>query len=1684
MTEPRSVDSHAGSNSLLSALAEEGNAVVWALDDAGSCVFAGHRWVQHTGLSEAASHGSGWHAAVHPVDLGALLESLFAAKEKRFLLTLRLLEDQRFAPFTVRATHTGEGWLVVAHRAPSENPEHLDAFGTDEYFRVCIETLLDCFGVFTAERDSAGKIIDFRIDYLNAAACRNNGSSLEDQVGRGLLERLPGHLESGLFDAYVGLVESGRPIDRVMQFYADDYGTGARQSRWFDIRAQKLGDGFAAAWRDVTEARGLLRDASRWNQATARLPGSDRIGQLAGLPTREALQARTDKLLVTLDAITDGVLTLDRNWRYTYFSEKGARAIGMRAEELIGACVWDVFPHAEGTSFYEGYHRAVRSREPVHFEEFYPAPLDKWLECHCYPDDDGLTVYFCDVTERRRAQAQLQRNHETFRRLVQTDPFGLYLIDADFRLAEVSLGAQKVFAGVRPLIGRDFDEVLRLIWPEPFVGEALAQFRRTLATGKPYRSPATVERRADIGETEAYDWRVERLTLPDGRFGVVCHFYDLSDRLRWEAALRESEERFRTMADALPLVVWVHDKDGKQEWVNQTFCELFGVTREEMRDGRWQLLTHPEDGAVYAEAFLAAVRAQAIFHAEVRAQNADGDWICMESWGRPRFNSDGAYIGHIGVSADITERKLIHEALRDSEEFNRTVLESSPDCLKVIAADGTVLSLNENGCSLLRLTDPTVLVGKKWWSFWPEESRALVQNAVVRASRGETVRFEREGPIATGEVKWWDVEVSPVRNPDGSVSRIVAVSRDITERKRGEDALRASEQRLELGVRVAGLALAVVDYATGLSHLSADSARQFGLGETAVAVPRERVHATFHPDDRALLMPRIAESLDPAGEGWFAMDHRIVWPSGEVRWLRVRKQVLFGGEASARRPVRAMLATLDITERLRIEEALREKDHFLQRITEVTPGVLQVFDLEERRAVFINRTVASLLGFSPGEVQAMGADVVPSLMHPDDLPRFAQHLARIATLADGEVADFEHRMRDRAGKWHWFHSHDAVFARDAAGGARQLIGVATEITERKRAEEAVARLAAIVESSHDALFGEDLDGIITSWNQGAEQIFGYRAEEIVGTSIMRLMPADRQAAENELQRQIVAGELGGTFEAIRLTKDGREFPASITVAPLKDAAGKVIGTSRVLRDITERARATEALRESQERIRLAAATTGVGIWEWNVITNVIRWDASMFRIYGIEPTPDGLVQYQDWSGSVLPEELAENEAILQDTVRRCGQSTREFCIRRRSDGECRWIQSVETVRANHEGKAEWVLGTNLDVTERLATAQALRDADRRKDEFLATLAHELRNPLAPVRTGLQVLKLTADKDIAHRTQLMMERQLGQMVRLIDDLLEVSRITSGKVVLRQERIELQVAVHTGIEAVRPQLDAARQELRLTLPSEPIWLHADATRICQVVNNLLTNASKYSPDDSRISLNLRLENGKAVVTVADEGEGIPQNMLASVFEMFAQVDRTLDRAQGGLGIGLALVKRLVEMHGGTVSVESAGLGAGSTFTVRLPVAANAEALGSNVAPLEEGDSNAKLRVLVVDDNADASETLAELLSIYGHETRVADSGASALAVVREFKPGLVFLDIGMPGMNGYETAKRIRADDPSGSITLVALTGWGAEADRIKGKEAGFDHHFTKPVEHDKVVRVLQLVALSQTKSASA
>lgn len=406
-----------------------------------------------------------------------------------------------------------------------------------------------------------------------------------------------------------------------------------------------------------------------------------------------------------------------------------------------------------------------------------------------------------------------------------------------------------------------------------------------------------------------------------------------------------------------------------------------------------------------------------------------------------------------------------------------------------------------------------------------------------------------------------------------------------------------------------------------------------------------------------------------------------------------------------------------------------------------------------------------------------------------------------------------------------------------------------------------------------------------------------------------------------------------------------------------------------------------------------------------------------------------------------------------------------------------WRERQEVARQRDELKATTAENARL-LEETRRTAEALREADRRKDEFLATLAHELRNPLAPLSNGLQVLKHFQVPETLARTRDMMARQLDHMVRLVDDLLDISRVTSGKIRLRPELIDLREAIKVAVEATRPTIEAGQHLLTIQLPEKPLTLRADSTRVAQVVGNLLTNAAKYTPQGGRIEVSLDREEGFAIIRVADNGVGIPADMLPKVFDLFTQVGKHLDRAQGGLGIGLALVKKLVEFHGGSVRAESEGSGKGSTFTIRLSmseVVIESSPLDSEVSKTAPVPSQQIRRVLVVDDNTDAAESLAELLALRGHEVQTAHSGSDALATASRFRPAVVFLDIGLPGMNGYEVAQALRADECCADVVLVALTGWGSEEDRKRSKEAGFDLHLVKPVESSHLQTVLMAIA---------
>jgi signal transduction histidine kinase len=381
-----------------------------------------------------------------------------------------------------------------------------------------------------------------------------------------------------------------------------------------------------------------------------------------------------------------------------------------------------------------------------------------------------------------------------------------------------------------------------------------------------------------------------------------------------------------------------------------------------------------------------------------------------------------------------------------------------------------------------------------------------------------------------------------------------------------------------------------------------------------------------------------------------------------------------------------------------------------------------------------------------------------------------------------------------------------------------------------------------------------------------------------------------------------------------------------------------------------------------------------------------------------------------------------------------------------------------------------------------AYAEALTEADRRKDEFLATLAHELRNPLSPIRNGLDILRASPSAPKAEEIRDMMDRQLSHLVRLVDDLLDVSRVSKGKIELRKARIALSDIVKTAVEASNPLIHAGRHELRLDLPEAPLWLDADLTRLSQVISNLLNNAAKYTPEGGKIVLSARRERDEVIVTVSDNGVGISSDMLAQVFDLFTQVRDNIDRSHGGLGIGLALVKQLVEMHGGAIDAESAGPGKGSTFRVRLPVAKSASVtLGAPEPTSPAAPQAGALKVLVVDDNVDVAQTVGWMLETIGHDYRLVHEGKLAVQTAQEYRPDAILLDIGMPGMDGYAVCRALREQTLFDDTVIIAQTGWGQSQARAAAGESRFDHHLVKPVNMDRLEQLLAGILSARRES---
>jgi PAS domain S-box-containing protein len=731
-----------------------------------------------------------------------------------------------------------------------------------------------------------------------------------------------------------------------------------------------------------------------------------------------------------------------------------------------------------------------------------------------------------------------------------------------------------------------------------------------------------------------------------------------------------------------------------------------------------------------------------------------------------------------------------------------------------------------------------------------------------------------------------------------------------------------------------------------------------------------------------------------------------------------------------------------------------------------------IFLLDDRQyCVYMNRAAEELTGFTLAEVRGGPLHDYIHHSHPD-----GRHFPAEECPIDRA---FPTRMQEQGEEV--FVRKDGTFypvaftASPVHDKAARVVGTVIEVRDITEERQAAQKLVqgeeqyrTIFTASPVPMWVFDSETLrFLEVNEAAVLHYGYTRDDFLSMTIADIRPAEdlphlRAHLDSNPARHSSDGiwrhrKKDGSLINVEITSHGVQFTGH---------RARIV----MVNDVTVRQRAEYALRKSEERLQLATRGAEVGVWEVDLQSGTGYWSRESVALIG---STRNSFTGADWLEAVHPDDRRMAAAAWQLAIDADVPYAVEFrAATPGPDGTERVLMSRGQVKRDARGAPLSGVGILMDITARRRSEAALQDADRRKDEFLATLAHELRNPLAPVRNSLALLRIAGnDPAVRDRAVDMMNRQVDHMVRLVDDLLEVSRITRGKIELRKEPVDLRAAVGAAVETVTPLLEAAGHGLSVLLPSESLVIDADPFRLSQVISNLLNNAVKYTEFGGSIVLEARREDGWAVISVRDSGVGIPPEMLPRVFELFTQVDHTLGRSQGGLGIGLALVKQLVAMHGGEVLAASEGIGKGSEFRVRLPLASMREVRAPRAEDGRLAAVETPLRVLVVDDNEDAAESLQMLLTLLGNEVKAVFDGFAAEAVVSDFRPEVVLLDIGLPGRDGYEVARRLRVQPGGDAILLVAVTGWGQAEDRRKSASAGFDAHVIKPVDPDAVAQLL-------------
>jgi PAS domain S-box-containing protein len=1454
-----------------------------------------------------------------------------------------------------------------------------------------------------------------------------------------------------------------------------------------------------------------------------------KVASLAELVRCRREVARTEQQSLwrmTLTSIGDGVIATDVEGLVTFLNPVAERLTGWTTPAARGRPLTEVFHIVNETTRQPVENPALRSLDTgtivglanhtvLIARDGTERPIDDSASPIRGEDGaiGGAILVFRDISDRKQAEAARAR----VAAIVESSDDVIISKTLDGIIQSWNSSAERVFGyTAAEVIGKS----ITLIIPPERIDEERVILER-LRRGERIDHFETVRvskdgHRVDIAIT------VSPIRDGEGRvIGVskVARDITAAKESRRMLALAQLRSETALQAGEVGTYYWdiVHDYVSG----DRNFVALFGVlpddkSRAPVAD--FLQVIHAEDQQRVGDEIRRTLESDQPFRSEYRIHSPQGQrWLLAR--GIVERDSQGQPTGWAGVVVDITERKEAEDALRASNERFRIVAKATNDAVWDWDMRTDAVWWNEGVTALFGHAPDQVGHDAKWWydQIHPEDRDRVVESihAVIdhgRANWSDEYRFRKgSGEYATVLDRGYAIFA------EGKTIRLVGAMQDVTEQRRANERLRESEAQFRSLFESMDEGYCVVEPI--LDHAGRPVDYRYLLVNPAL------VAHTGLKD----IVGKTARQVMPSHETHWIEAYGRVAATGETlrrtdyvadleRWFEVSAFPIGRGHVG--------VLFSDVSARHRAEEALRESEQQLADVFRHAPSFMAVLRGPDHVFERANDHYLELVGGR----EVVGKTVREALPEVVD-QGFVRLLDDVYQTGNPWVGTGTKVSLARHGDSRPDDRYlDFVYQplRSSDGSVTGILVQGIDQTERLRTQrllrEKEERLELLVDRARDyAVVITDPAGTIVEWTGGAEGITGFPATEAVGNSAdFFFTPEDRAAGVPAKELALAAREGRAEDKRWHRKQDGTEFFADGVMVPLRGDDGALHGFGKLFRDVTARKRAEESIQFlADASVSLAElvdyqstlhriASLAVGDFADTCLVDLINEGGERQRQVAMHARQHRTGSEIAEQAEIAPKELLAHivSPVLQTGEPAVVTDLADMAITD-ADKPGEWIAALQQLGVHSYLSAPLLsrgrvigcltfLGTSSrrrfgpdelrvvqDLAERVTVAlenaqlyQALQEQDRRKDEFLATLAHELRNPLAPVRNGVQILSLGLATDEEEAQVLsMMDRQLGHMTHLVNDLLDVARVSSGKVVLRKERASLGTLVDAAVETSRQSFDTAGHELLVQLPPQAIQLDVDRTRLVQVLANLLNNAAKYTPPGGRTILSAALDTEGVTIRVTDTGVGIPTDMLTKVFDMFTQVGTSLERSQGGLGIGLTLVKRLVELHGGTVKAESPGPGQGSTFSLWLPLPAEPVRSKATSAPDRGGKSSRPLEVLVVDDNRDSAESLALLLRYRGHVVRTAHDGPEALRLLESLRPQLIVLDLGLPGMSGFDVARKIRESADLKHVKLAALTGWGQEEDRRRTKEAGFDHHLVKPAELEQIERILNSIQAS-------